>query len=87
MSKHLRTYEIVGRPLVRNGRRLSTGTKVRLHPADGDLLVARGRLKASSGKATDGMEDAVEAAESLSGSPSHANRGSPAVRSDSGAGE
>lgn len=46
----MRTYEVTGRPLRRNGRQLNVGTKLRLAKEDGEILAGRGRIReASSG--------------------------------------
>ena len=57
----LSMYEVRDRPLVRNGRMLKPGTRVRLCQADADILLERGRVKRAGGKPAKPVEDAAGA--------------------------
>lgn len=45
-------YEVVGRALVVNDRVRKVGGRIRMSHADGEILVASGRLKPAKGKAS-----------------------------------
>lgn len=65
------TYAVTGRPLVRNGRRLSVGSKLRLHEADGAVLERHGRVReveAGSAEAEPAAEVTSKSKKSVSGS-------------------
>lgn len=47
-SRMVASYEVVDRPLERNGRTLKPGARVRLSQADGDAL--GGRVRRAGGK-------------------------------------
>lgn len=55
----MRTYEVIGRSLVINGRRRQPGQRVRFADADAQILMDLGRLRVARGKAKPG--DEVEA--------------------------
>jgi hypothetical protein len=54
------TYAVKGRPLVRNGRTLQPGARLRLCQADADILLERGRVARAGGKVSPAGSGAAE---------------------------
>ena len=54
------TYAVKGRSLVRNGRTLQPGARLRLSQADADILLERGRIVRAGGKVTAAGSDSAE---------------------------
>lgn len=58
LARQKATFQVVGRPLVRNGRKLKPGTRISLTQADADILLGRGRVEPATRKAKPADPDA-----------------------------
>jgi hypothetical protein len=62
------TFEVVGRALVRNGRTVKVGARIKLAQADADVFLATGRIKPAKGKGG-AVEDEPDTLPSNPGDP------------------
>jgi hypothetical protein len=49
-GRQVSTYSVGERGLVRNGRQLKSGARIRLSQADAEILLGLGRIKRAGGK-------------------------------------